>query len=230
MFDPSSDIVIINETPREFDPKFARRRGAGRSKQRTTIEIQSEGLLHDFDENMLGAKPAEAIRDAITNGIKAITEIAAPATLAKRQAAAKAFSAGKAWALRQYSGGRTGPTPPNQTPRAFNDSGRLAGGIFVRQNPTDKTYTVNVTANRFDPADFGPGRFQAMLDKLRSLVPVIGDGQRLLADDKVRTAINESIRDLITKAAPGVDAARLKALAAARKRVVMQIVRALSPL
>ena len=239
-FSPESDVVVINDAG-AFSAKVAQRVGAGRTKPRRTIEIISEPLLHDFDANMLGAKPAEAIRAAIQKGIRNVAAFASAATIKRRERAARHLSGSLSPAQqargesyrgtydRQYSGGRMGARAPNQTPRLFNDSGRMSEGVFVRQNPTDATFTVNVPANRLDPGDFRPGAFDRMIALLREHVPVLADTTRLLADDTVRSAIAESISDMITKG-DSRQMAKLEALARARKQAVLAIIRAFAEL
>lgn len=247
-FDPSSlgsprtdlggDIVTINSAD-DFRPQFARRGGVGRKKQRTTIEIVSEPLLHDFDPLMLGGKPAKAIKESLERGIKAISEVASRATLERRKRARRHLEGSRSPQQesfrrrgarynnsyeKRYSGGRIGTKMPDQTVRLFNDSNRLSEGLFVRQNPEDRAYTVNVPANRFTPEEFPGGRFDWMLEKLRSLVPALQDARRLLADPEVRRAIDESISDLITKA-QARQAGKLRQLHAARKRAVLGLIR-----
>ena len=239
-FHPDSDIIVLNDAG-ELAAKFAQRQGSGRSKARRTIEVESEPLLHDFNEDMLGVKPAEAIRNAISAGIKAVAAVASVGTLRRRARAKRRMSgapsphqeayrrrgAGYAGAYEdRYSGGRIGTLMPGQTVRLFNDSGRFADGLSVRQNPTDKVFTVNVPANRLDPSEFKPGLFDLMLIKLRQHVPVLGDLRKLLEDPKVREAINESIGDLITKA-DDKSRAKLEAMAAARRRAVLAILKVL---
>ena len=185
-------------------------------------------MLFDLDELVLGAKPAEAIRAHLERAIKSISEFASDATQAMRKKAAGAFASGATWALKRYSGGRTGAKPPNQTARLFNDSGRLAEGWFVRENKEDRGWTVNVPANRLDPSTFTGEGFQRMLDKLRSLVPVLQDVRELNRDDVFNRTVSESVRDIATKGEMGGNAAtvaKLKQLAAARKAARLAFVR-----
>lgn len=241
-FDPASlgsprtdlggDIVVINDVPDQFAARFGRRGASSRGKQRTSIEIVSEPLLHDFDENVLGAEPSEAIRALLEKQTKAVTEFASEATQAMRAKAEKAFNAGASWAVKRYSGGRTGAKPPNQTKRKLNDSGRLAEGYFVRENKEDRAWTVNVTANRLTPETFG-ARFEWFLSELRRLVPAIGDSREIGKDAGFQTAVSRSIATLITKGELAGDSARvqkLAALASARKRALMAAFRAVREL
>jgi hypothetical protein len=228
------DVVIINEPPGSYAPAFARRGAQSRGKERTTIEIVSEPLLMDLDELALGAGPADAVRDRLSKDTKAITgdaqsggSTAAPSTLARRKAAADnpAAPANR----KRYSGGRTGFKAPNQTVRLFNDSGRLADGWFVRENKEDRAWTVNAPANRLDPTTFGPG-FDAMLERFRALMPVLKDSRALLSDSGFSAAVSKALSDLVTKGELAKDAAsvaRLRALAAARKRAALAALKAL---
>lgn len=205
---------------------FARRGLETRGKQRTSIEIESEPLLFDLDELALGAKPSEAVRANLERAVKSIGEFASKATRERRARAERALQGGEktrdaAGYRRQYSGGRTGLKMPNQTPRLFNDSSRLAEGFFVRENKEDLGWTVNVTANRLTPESFRPGRFEVMLGRLREHVAVLKDVRALLADGEFNRAVTSAVADIMTKGEAtkgGVYAARLKALSDARKR------------
>lgn len=218
--DLGGDVVIINEPPGSYAPAFARRGAVSRGKERTTIEIISEPLLFDLDELALGQKPALAIQDALKRGVQAITEFASAATIARRKAAAD--NPNTPSVARRYSGGRTGFKPPNQTARLFNDSGRLAEGFFVRENKEDRAWTVNTPANRLDPSTFTGSGFERMLDRLRSLVPILQDARALLADKGFNAAVSEAVKDLVTRGEAASDAStvrKLQQLAAARKRL-----------
>lgn len=244
-----ADVVVINEAG-PFAPWIVQRGARTRKKPRYSIEVHSEPLIHDFDETQLGAGPAAAIRDAISKAIKDIGEFAKPSTQRKREQAAAALNgfeppkkgtkrkkrtrrfrgqtitSSKSWYETRYAGGRTGFKPPNQTKRLFNDSGRFADGLSVRQNVQDKTFTTNVPANRLNPnIAFGaPERFGQMLDQLRSLVPILQDGRKLLASKEVRDAIDQSIKDLIIKAEER-QAQKLQQLYQARKRALLAVLK-----
>src|SRR5690606_36282772 len=112
----------------------------------------SEPILHDFDERRTGRPVAEAIRDVLAAKIRGIAATVSESTTLKRKYVANAYRAGKPWAVRQYGGGRMKPTPPPDADndRMFNFSGRLAEGLFVRENPTEGGFTVNMPANRFN--------------------------------------------------------------------------------
>ena len=95
----SKDRVIINDYS-----KYK----SGRSRGRVSVETTSEPLEHTFDPVKLGKGPAEAIKDAVAEEIRGITEQASANTIAQRRKA-----------------GRTGT-------KLFNDTGRLARGLAVK--------------------------------------------------------------------------------------------------
>ncbi len=189
----TQETIIINEG---FEER--RRTTASGVKSRFTFTIVSEPIFMNFDDIALGAGPAAAIRDLISAGIKGISQVASAATILRRKYAAAAFARGQPGTVRRYSGGRTGATPPGESDRLYNDSGRLANGVFVRQNPSEGSWTVNVPANRLDPSTFKTqGLFVSMVDRLRDLVPAI---RNPMEDPKVIEAISVAVHDvLITK-------------------------------
>lgn len=232
----TQDVIVINRGLEE------RRRTTGSgTKSRYTLSIESEPIIHNFSEIRLGAAPAEAIKLAIQQQIKSITEVAAPATILRRQRAARNLAGGqaeeyKAMAktafgkkeiaagrghllgsngqndLKRYSGGRIGFMPPSGSVRLFNDSGRLADGLYVMQNVKEKNWTINVPANRLDPTTFGDmAAFVRMVDRLRELVPALTKPQDVPA---VRVAIQQSVGVMIQKARDQAEAERMaKAIA-----------------
>ncbi len=232
-------------------PFKGRRRHSSRGvKERVTIETKSEMLLHVFDDRVLGAKPANAIKEAFKLSILAIQEEVTPETLARRERAIR--DGGSTWYQRRYGAtltkkgkeafaagtlhdggegltrkGGTGETPPSQGARRFaNDSGRLAHKLTVRENKSEQSWTTNVPANRLNREMFGRG-FDAFLERLYQLAPILGDADRLLRFPGVEAAIDESIDDLIMKAENEsklklleMKAARKAALVAAGRLVI----------
>jgi hypothetical protein len=177
-----------------------RRTTSSGTKSRFSIEYRSEPLIGNLDPVAIGKPVAEAMAKAITRGIRDIGEFASPATQRKRDVAKRALAAGAPWAKKRYSGGRTGTKTPGQTMRLFNDSGRLAEGIFARPN-RDGEWTVNVPANRFDPSTFsgGAAAIDAMIQRLRSLVPVMQSAQNMFDEPSVAAAANEAIGMALVK-------------------------------
>ena len=183
------------------------RRGKLRSdgtygKPRFTIEVTSEPIQFLIDSVEIGKEPAEAIGEAIRTEIQNISETASKGTLNRRKQAAKDFEKGAAWAQARYSGGVIGPMAPNQSDRLFNDSGRLARSIKATLNRTDKSWTVNVASNRLNPTGFDPfSKFDAMVQKLKSLVPIIGDPRKVMSHPKVEQAMRSTLESAIAKTA-----------------------------
>lgn len=178
-----------------------RRRTTSRgTKDRYTIDIKAEPIVHVFDDTALGAEPAEAIREVIEKAVKDIGEFASGATQEFRRRAELAFQSGAPWAQKRYAGGRIGAKPPNQTKRLFNDSNRLSEGLFVRQNPAERSFAINAPANRLKEPQ--------LIERLLDLVPILKQPARIAADENVRRAVLEAKRDMIQRATGIADAKR----------------------
>jgi hypothetical protein len=217
----TQDVIVLND----YAERRVRTTGAG-TKSRVTLSIKAEPILHDLSETNLGAGPAAAIQAAIQKQIQNITEVADPATILRRRNARRLLEGGiiqenraarntwtgKKWiaegkghlvgvdglaTIARYSGGRTGAMPPTGSVRLFNDSGRLAKSIFVRQNPQEENWTINVAANRLDESTFTQAAFMRMLQRLYAHVPVLANP---LKDEDVLKAITQGIGDVAIKA------------------------------
>ncbi len=233
-FASDSDIVILGAptlTDRgEPDIFFAKRGGVtptGKArKPRYTIEIRSEPVLLDLNDEMLGQETAVAIRDLISEQIRHITEPVKAATVRFRAKAKRSYDAGASWAQKRYSGGRIGPKPPDpNSRRKFNDSGRLAEGVFVRPNPKDKVFTVNLPTNRFNPEVSGVGVVLEWFSDLRRLVPAL-DPRKAVTYQPVQAAVKRDLDDMVVKA-ESAHAAKLKRLAMLRKQTLKRAAMAL---
>ena len=205
----ADDVVILND----FSGLHQTRTQSG--KQRTTITIKSEQLAHNLDPKVLGKQVADAIRDTLRSKLEQISAKASPYTIRKREQSAgrsakvaayldeRARIEGKprkrgSGGARRYSGGRLGYMPPNQTDRQFHDSGRFIAGLAVGATPTG--WTVNVPANRLNADTLGDAGLAFVWGRLRELVPEFGDMSRLMDDARVRGALLNSTKDMITKA------------------------------
>lgn len=209
-------VIVINEG---FTERERTNLSTGAVKSRVTMTIDSQPILHDLNEEKLGEGPARAIAAAIRAGIKNITELAKGATLEKRKRAKEELARGVRSALQRYSGGRTGTKEPSGSVRLFNDSGRLADGLEVRQNTAEGNWTINVPANRLDPSTFkNRGDFVAMLTRLRELVPALRDPTSI---PEVKRAIERGIRDLLIRELDRADELRT--------RIARQVFDLLSP-
>lgn len=217
----SQDVVTLND----FSDLRVRESRSG-VKARTSINVQSEPILHDFDERRTGRPVAEAIRDVLAAKIRGIAAKVSVETVLKRKYIAAAYRRGEPYAVRQYEGGRTGsftftdskgkttranPPPEGNEDRMFNFSGRLAEGLFVRENPTEGGFTVNMPANRFNVNQGGTwtvAQLQRALDKLGQLVPEFRDAGRLARDPEVLKAVEESVDGMINIAKGRLAAAK----------------------
>jgi hypothetical protein len=206
---------------------------SGKTTSRYSFSIKTEPVLFDLSPNRLGMGPAHAIRDFLSAKIRDIGEVAKPSTLKRRQEARARFDAGDSRAMKRYSGGRTGPTPPAQSVRMFNDSGRFGQNLEVRPNtsnaPGSAAYTINVPANRLDPSTFigGEAALAAMYQRLVALVPEIGDAKKLMAVPSIRKAIADAV-DTVLIQEYGAATARRKQLRSQLMRGYFGILRQLS--
>ena len=188
--------------------------GSGKTGVRMTLDIKATPLLANLNGVEMGRGPAEAIRAILEDQSLNITEIAAPATLKFREKMKRAYngqskSSGSvlrrgatvsvqqsdaAYARARYSGGRTGGMEPGTSVRIGVDSGRLARGWFVRQNPKEGAWTINVPANRFDPSTWGGdlASLQAWITRYVSLMPALRDPRSILTDKRFKDAVLKS--------------------------------------
>ncbi len=169
MADNNPNITILHD----FSDVRVESRQRTSGKRVVTLQIESTPIICHHNPLELGKPVAEAIAATIQKQIRAINERASEATIRARKVAAKAFAAGERWAVKRYSGGRMGAMPPNQSDRAFNDSGRLASSVTARANEKEGGWTINVAANRLLPSDFKGDGFARMIVRLRELVPAL---------------------------------------------------------
>jgi hypothetical protein len=209
----TQETIVLND----FGVERRSRTTSKGTTDRVSVTIKSQLLLHEFDALALGQAPAQAIREILAKRIEAIQAAPSIGTLVFRKAAIAAYQRGARWALNRYARGRMEATPPFQGDRLFNDSGRLAKGIFVRENKTEQSWTVNVPANRFDVRTFrNAADLLRMIERLQSLVPELGDPRALNRHRELREVIADSIYRVITKQQELVDSKR----AELRKRLL----------
>lgn len=196
------EIVVLNEGYETRTSKTGR--------TRTVIKVTAEPIVVNFSKDAMGGPVAAAIAHHFRERIKGITALASPATIRARKVAAKAFAAGEAWAVKRYSGGKTGAMAPNQSDRAFNDSGRFASSITANASK-DGAWRVNVAANRLSGE---PAMVDRVYRKLVELVPEFGNPALLLENDVVRRAIESAHRNMIQVGRAAANSNAWKALAA----------------
>ena len=188
--------------------------GSGKTGVRMTLDIKATPLLANLNGVELGKGPAEAIRAILEEQSLNIGEVAKPATLKFRERMRRAYngqtpSSGSVLrrgstvsvqrsdaqlARERYSGGRTVAREPGSSVRVGVDSGRLARGWFVRQNPKEGSWTINVPANRFDMKTWGgdEASLQAWITRYVSLVPALANPRSLLQDARFRNAVKSA--------------------------------------
>lgn len=186
----SDDVMVINQGYELRTSKTG--------KQRVTVVVKSEPVIFQTDPKQLGQPVALAIARHFQERIKGITAVAAPATIKAREAAAKAVSEGKQWALKRYAGGRTGLKQPNQSNRLFNDSGRFAESITATAS-RDGAWRVNVAANRLNPDTLtgGMAALQRIIQRLGELVPEIANPALLMQNDILKRTIDKAMENAI---------------------------------
>ena len=189
----TQEVVVLNA----FGFEERRRTTGSGTANRYTVTIKADPVVHVFDPRELGRGPAEAIAEAIRNGIRGINQVASASTILRRKAAVLAMARAEPWTTARYSGGRTGPTTPGKSDKLFNDSGRLADGIHA--GPNGDGWVINVTANRFDPSTFvgGVGALVSMYERLRALVPALQGPDKLMQIETVKNAIADSLYQII---------------------------------
>lgn len=198
-----STTVILNQFGGGALERRTRTLASGKSADRYTVTLDAQALALDFDTKTLGAGVAQAITDHLRQRLSEIGADASPATLRARKTEETAFKAGKPWAVKRFSGGRTGVTPPNQSTRIGNDSGRLANGIVA--NPTkDNNWIINAPANRLNAQSLGSeAALIRVVNRLREFVPEFGSASELTTVLSVRRAIKDAAGAITKKARGG---------------------------
>lgn len=209
---PARTVVVSN-----FGRTTVSQRTRASGKQTHTVEIKSAPVAVVVDATMLGLPVVEVLAETIRAQILDIGETCRPATLKARSIERRAYVMGVAWAVKRFTGGRLGATPPSfHTTRMFNHSGRLAKGIAIRQIK-DGSFVINCAANRLNPSDFVGGaagaQYQHMVTRLVELVPamsapmaqgaVIDMQQRVARGQHVKGRMGESAESVQLRAATG---------------------------
>lgn len=194
------DVQVINHHQANLNVKERVNKAGNVTGQRSymTIEVHSEPITVMLDEGAVAKKAAEMLAQRIREQTKAITKTVDESTAKARRKLEKAFAQGKTYAVRQFTGGRTGVTPPHVgSNQAFNHSGRLANGIVAQFVKSTKEWAINFPANRWDPKHWGDlGKMQVAFQKWVALVPVLQDAS---SDIGIRKAIEETFGDVLQK-------------------------------
>lgn len=187
-----SDVAVINQPLRKHESKSG--------KVRYSISMKSEALVIGLDAATLGDQVSKAMAAELRARVEGITAEAAPATIKARESAARAVAKGEPWAVKRYSGGKIGAMPPNQSRRAFNDSGRFAKSIVAQAAPGK--WRINVASNRLDPSTGSVDRIWA---RLTQLVPAFVDLSLLMDAPAVEQGVRRGLEAMITKARESED-------------------------
>lgn len=193
----SQETLVLDGGASEF--RRRRRTSSRGTTDRYTIDIKAEPVLFDFSTERLGQGTALAIRDALSDKMKLIKAQVSPSTQRRRRVLERAYASGERYAVRRFSGGRTGATPPRiGSNQLFNHSQRLANGLAVRHSATGGEFNINVPANRFSTREFTEAELTVMFRRLRQQIPELATPSQLLRDPQVKRAIRDSILDMIT--------------------------------
>lgn len=208
-----SDIVIVNQP--------LKRRESKSGKVSYRVEMKSEPLVFNLDPKVLGETVSNAIAAELRAQVQGITAQAAPATLKARERERKAYAAGKPWALKRFTGGKMGDTPPTNSTRVFNNSGRFAQSIAAGAASGGR-WIINFAANRLDPQT---GNVERIWSKLLQHVPAFAQPALLLGTKTVRAAVQDGLDAMVTKAEKSGDElslARARNLALMVARVLLK--------
>lgn len=189
------DVVVINQ------PGLEQRTYIKTGKVRFVIRTKSEPVVFNLNAQELGGEIAVALAHYFREKVKGITQQAAPATIKARERFAKAAAAGKTWATKRYSGGRTGASTPNQSTALFNDSGRFAQSIQAAAQ-SKGGWRINVAANRLDPRtanNGGTAAVERIWGRLVQLVPAFADVGIAFASDELLRARARAQQNMIQK-------------------------------
>lgn len=211
---PNESVVVLGDWQSHIAK--ARRRSSG--KERVTLEVKSDLTIAAIDPVRLGAPVAEALAEAVRQGIKSFAGSVSERTEDFRKSALSSFNAGARWARKRYAGGKIGAMIPWQSgSQMLNDSGRLAKGIvarLARGGPKDDEgkWTINVPANRLTQDQ--PGLRARMLDLLAPIVAGAVNSQIVQnailgsAKNAVKVGSEKTLQDLLRSTLAAISAAK----------------------
>lgn len=161
-------------------------------KSRFTVRIDAEPIYVVTDPKTLGAPIAAAIALHLRERVLGITATVSAATTRARKTATKAFANGEPWAMKIFAGGRTGITPPTNSDRMFNFSGRFAQTITANASK-DNAWRINVAANRLSGSATD---VRNIWTKLVELVPEFENvGLILEQNDLLRGRLKQKLKE-----------------------------------
>lgn len=217
----ASDVIVINAAQMKV-----KTRASGKARTVVTMTVKSEPITYNISPAALLTNAAVALASQIRQQTEDIQAKVKPSTAKARETAERAYAAGKSWAVRRYSGGRMGATPPRfGEQRQFNHSGRLAKSIVARYQEKAREFYINYAANRWRVEDFrSPAHMDAAVQRWISLVPVLQDPG---ADIEVQRAFQRSHNEMVEKHRMGIDKRRAEAAGQLAVRVLQLAAQAL---
>jgi hypothetical protein len=90
-----------------------------------------------------------------------------------------------------------GSLPPDQSDRAFNDSGRFADSI-VASAGSDNAWRINVAANRLDERTAGASGVDRIWKRLNELIPEFGNVALLFDNAILKRTIERVAQERIS--------------------------------
>jgi hypothetical protein len=197
----TTDVQVINHHQANLNVRErVSAKGKVGYKTHITVEVHSEPITVCLDEAAAAKFVAQAFAKRVSEQTREIGQTVKPATAAARRTLEKAYSAGKPYAVKQFSGGRTGATPPKVgSNQAFNHSGRLADGIvaMLRGKGEGAEWIINYPANRWDLKHWGDAaKMEVAFRKWVDLVPVMKNPAE---DLTIRRAAQDMMSEVLHK-------------------------------
>jgi hypothetical protein len=199
---PSTSIVLNDFG--ELTKRQSKKKDGSLGAVRYSATIDASPVVTRFDAKLLGKGPADAIAKHLRERVSGISAEASPATLKIRANDAKRLTGSlggersgpvkqSEWLRQRYAPVKKSASPPNQSTKMFNDSGRLAKGIAVGA-AKGNAWIINVPATRFNPTTLNGGEaaLAKVYARLLELVPEFGDARKLRDVLSVRRAIKQA--------------------------------------
>jgi hypothetical protein len=200
------DILAINLPP-DVRRRTRITRG-GKIQRRYTLEIETEPVFHDLNEERMGRGAAETLAEVISDNLRNSSRQVKEATRRYRRWAEKVYYTGRPQKAKiaidkRYAGGRIGETPPRGESTQYGvDSGRLADGLFARIARTGRTgqraaWHINVPANRLNRGDEFWGGSKAMFDEWLTQFRQLANISGAVASLEFQSALYSSLAQAI---------------------------------
>ena len=192
------DILVINAAQMKTRQHTTKSGAAGRVSTVVTMTVTSEPITYNVTPAFLLKAAAEALAKQIREQTQAIKHQVTHGAAETRRVTERAFAKGKPWAVKQFSGGRMGVTPPSVgSNQAFNHSGRLAKSIVARYVDKTGEFYINYAANRWNPQHWkSASAMEVAFQRWVSLVPALSQPS---ADTEVQRAFRLTHSQMVEK-------------------------------